>query len=428
MNHYDILGLDLELENGKVEGKVTGTLSKYLQDYFNFYLTQLNKNKVLAVKNGGNVYTLFLPPIPGKAAIEDITRKLLRKAFKRTVPSTCTLSTINTCQADCLHCSAAQSMKQTKKALSNEEFKNVIDQAIELGVVNITLTGGEPLLRKDLFELIHYVDKEKTICPMFTNGEFLTEANVKKLDEAGIFSVMVSLDSPDAKEHDEMRRRPGLFNKAIEGIKRMLDRGMLVGISTYASQENIADGKLEKLLYLGKDLKVHELVIFDAVPTGRFIDKKDCMLTDSDREKIRKITEEWRTNPDLPNITAMSWVNSPQGSGCFGANEQFYMTAWGDITPCDFTPLAFGNIREESLQTIWMRMLSHPAYSTPHQKCRMQDPDFRKQYIDCMPAGADLPIELWKDENAFKESDNGFKPSDSAKKSSIPLTIRTSGF
>lgn len=224
MNHYDILGLDLELKNGKVEGKVTGTLSKYLQDYFNFYLTQLNKNKILAIKNGGNVYTLFLPPIPGKAAIEDITRKLLRKASKRTIPSTCTLSTINTCQADCLHCSAAQSMKQTKKALSTKEFKNVIDQALELGVVNITLTGGEPLLRKDLFELIHYVDKEKAICSMFTNGEFLTKANVKKLDEAGIFSVMVSLDSPDAKEHDEMRRRPGLFNKAMEGIKRMLER------------------------------------------------------------------------------------------------------------------------------------------------------------------------------------------------------------
>lgn len=203
---------------------------------------------------------------------------------------------------------------------------------------------------------------------------------------------------------------------------------MLVGISTYASQENIADGKLEKLLCLGKELKVHELVIFDAVPTGRFIDKKDCMLTDSDREKIRKITHKWRTKPNLPNITAMSWVNSPQGSGCFGANEQFYMTSWRDITPCDFTPLAFGNIREESLQAIWMRMLSHPAYSIPYQKCRMQDPKFRKQYIDCIPEETELPIELWKDKEAFKELDNGFKPSGSAKKSSIPLTIRTSGF
>lgn len=428
MSYYDILGLDLALNNGKIEGKVTGTLSKYLQGYFNFYLEQLNKNRPLAVKDGGNVYTLFLPPIPGKAAIEDLTRKLMRKAFKRVLPSTCTLSTINTCQADCLHCSAAQSMKQTKKILTTEEFKDVIDQAIELGVVNITLTGGEPLLRKDLFELIQYIDKEKAVCSMFTNGEFLTEENVGKLDEAGMFSIMVSLDSPYSEEHDAMRRRPGLFDKALQGIKRMLEQGMLVGISTYASSENIANGKLEKLLHLGKDLKVHEIVIFDAVPTGRFIDKKDCMLTDSDRQKIRKITEEWRSNPDFPNITSMSWVNSPQGSGCFGANEQFYMTAWGDITPCDFTPLAFGNVKEEPLQTIWMRMLSHPAYCTAHQKCRMQDPAFRKQYIETIPEGSELPLELWKDENAFKESDDGFKPSGQSKKTEIPLNITTSGF
>lgn len=420
MGHYEILGIEASLdEAGLVRGKVTGALGPQLQGYLDFYLAQLNNNPVLAVRNGGNVYSLFQPAIPSKAAVLDLTRKLMRKLLGRTIPSTCTLSTINTCQADCIHCSARQSMQQTKEQLSTEEFKAAVDQALELGVVNVTLSGGEPLLRKDLFEIISHVDPDKANCMMFTNGELLTKENVRRLKEAGIFSVMVSLDSPRASEHDALRRRPGMFDKALQGIRNMLEEGVLAGISTYATHENVANGDLEAIMRLGGELGAQEVVIFDSVPTGAFLRNCECILGDSERDKIRAWTEQWRADPALPSCISMSWVNSPQGAGCFAANEQFYMTAWGDIGPCDFTPFTFGNVQEEPLETIWMRMLAHPAYQAAHQRCRMQDPDFRRSYIDPLPEDVELPVQVWKHPELFKETSGDFKPEPSAKQARV---------
>jgi MoaA/NifB/PqqE/SkfB family radical SAM enzyme len=420
MGHHEILGIDAWLdEEGLVQGSATGSLGPQLQGYLDFYLSQLNKNPVLAVRNGGNVYSLFLPPIPSEAAVLDLTRKLMRKLFGRTIPSTCTLSTINTCQADCIHCSAAQSMQQSRENLSTEEFKAAVDQALELGVVNVTLSGGEPLLRKDLFDIVAHVEPDKANCMMFTNGELLTRENARRLKEAGMFSVMVSLDSPRAADHDAMRRRPGMFDKAVDGIRNLLEEEVLVGISTYASHENIDNGDLEAIMRLGGELGVQEVVIFDSVPTGAFLRNCECILTEPERETIRAWTEEWREDPAYPSCISMSWVNSPQGAGCFAANEQFYMTSWGDIGPCDFTPFTFGNVKEEPLETIWMRMLSHPAYQAAHQSCRMQDPDFRRAYIDPLPEDIDIPIQVWKHPELFKETSDGFKPQPSAKQGPV---------
>jgi MoaA/NifB/PqqE/SkfB family radical SAM enzyme len=264
---------------------------------------------------------------------------------------------------------------------------------------------------------------------MFTNGMLLTKEMVRGMKEAGIFSVMVSLDSPVEEEHDAMRGCPGLFSKAVEGIKNLLEEDILVGISTYASHQNLKNGQILEMMELGKELGIHELTVFDSVPTGEYLRNCECILTPQEKEELRRLTEQWREDPDYPLCITMAWINSPQGSGCFAANEQFYMTAWGDIGPCDFTPLTFGNIREEPLSAIWQRMLSHPAYCDAHQQCRMQDPQFRKQYIDTIPEGARLPVEVWKDPDSFKPAAEGdFKPSGKSKKTAMDVSVNQVGF
>ena len=430
MPHFELLGLDLKIENGEVQGSTAGTMGPMLHGYLSLFLQGLNKNRVVATRNGGNVYTLYQPPVPSKAAVSDLTRKLMKKFTKAPYPSTCTLQTTNRCQASCIHCSAAFNMAQkNRRELTTEEFKDLIDQALALGVVNVTLSGGEPLLREDILELVAHVDPDRANCMMFTNGLLLDRAMSRDLKKAGIFSVMVSLDSPLEEEHDRMRRCPGLFRKAVEGIKNLLEEDVLVGISTYASHENMKNGRLIETMELGRELGIHELTVFDSVPTGEYLRHCGCILTPEEKDELRKLTEQWREDPDYPLCTTQAWINSPQGSGCFAANEQFYMTAWGDIGPCDFTPLSFGNVREDSLSAIWQRTLTHPAYCDAHQQCRMQDPEFRKQYIDTIPEGARLPIEVWKDPEAFKPPAEGdFKPSGKSKKTAFDLTLNKVGF
>ncbi len=82
------------------------------------------------------------------------------------------------------------------------------------------------------------------------------------------------------------------------------------------------------------------------------------------------------------------------GIGCFAGNREMYISASGDVTPCDFTPLSFGNVREEPLSRIWLKMRAHPSYKNRSMGCKMQNPFFRKAFIDAIPDGAELPYPI----------------------------------
>jgi MoaA/NifB/PqqE/SkfB family radical SAM enzyme len=84
------------------------------------------------------------------------------------------------------------------------------------------------------------------------------------------------------------------------------------------------------------------------------------------------------------------------GIGCLAGNIQYYVSAYGDVAPCDFAPLSFGNIRDEPLKKIWKKLVKHPAYDHRSQFCRMQHPDFRRFYIDPIPDDAPLPYPIDK--------------------------------
>ena len=97
-------------------------------------------------------------------------------------------------------------------------------------------------------------------------------------------------------------------------------------------------------------------------------------------------------------VITQSWTNSGRGFslliGCLAANLQCHVTAQGDLTPCDFTPLSFGNVRDADVAELWQRMLEHPAYAKRSLHCRMQYPEFRQTYIETIPEGASLPYPI----------------------------------
>ncbi len=147
-----------------------------------------------------------------------------------------------------------------------------------------------------------------------------------------------------------------------------------------------------ELIELAKDIGVDEVTVFDVVPTGRLLhhDRK-YLLNDEDKDELCRLEDIYNTGHPLPHIITQAHVNGPTGNGCYAGWCQFYMTAYGEVTPCDFTPLSFGNIRDESLEEIWERLAHHKAYCEHKDSCRMQDPDFRAQWIDNIPATGPFP-------------------------------------
>ena len=343
------------------------------------------------------IYTSYQPPVPTKASMKLLGNHLSLVFEGHPQPTVCTLQVTTRCQANCIHCSAARHKRTGEPEMTTADWKRIIRESEQLGSVSIVFTGGEPLLRPDIFELIDWVDKDEAVALMFCNGILLNQENVDKLAKAGLWAIHVSVDSPIATVHDEMRRVPGCFDKAIDGIKRCKDAGMMVGISTYATPERLRNGQVIEMIELAKTIGADEITIFDVVPTGRLLhEDRKHLLTDEDKEELCRIEEKYNEGHGLPSVITQAHVNGPTGNGCYAGWCQFYITAYGEMTPCDFTPLGFGNVREESVETVWSRMAHHEGYCGHKNSCRMQDQHFRAQWVDRIPSSGPFPYPIDK--------------------------------
>ncbi len=356
------------------------------------------KYKNLGKWRGHRVSNTFAPPSGSGAMFRSMGQILKEKIFRRPYPLSMTFAVTYKCPCNCVHCSAGKHKQQGLKELSTKEAIDVIDQSQDLGITILAFTGGEPLLRHDIFDLIAHVDKRKTVPLLFTNGLYLNEETIDKLVDAGLYSLFVSIDSPYPEEHDKGRRMPGLFNKAIQGIKMAKEKGLFVGFSSYASRSTTKKGMYKKIYKLAREVGVHNVMLFDYVPTGNKLKETSEILTASQREEIRNFSQKIFNNQIIPPLSSQSWQNSIEayigGIGCLAAHIQYYMSAYGEVSPCDFTPLSFGNIRKDPLKKIWGRMINHPAYNHKCSFCRMQNAQFRRLFIDPIPEDAALPYDI----------------------------------
>ena len=392
------LSIIVENEGDIIRTAISGTNSLWVRFLIKFYFGFHNKIGTLARLNGSNVYSMYLPPFPSLAHARLFEVFLSSALFKRKIPMAVTIGVTTGCQCHCVHCSA-KGRSKSRPDLSLEELRRTVQQCIDLGVANITFTGGEPLLRDDLEQLISSVSPDQAISQVFTNGFALTPERAKSLKDAGTFGVQISLDSADPAEHDRLRGLDGAFRAVKEGVRNALDAGLLVGISTYATRQNTLSHNLIPIADLCAQWGVHEISIFDAIKTGGLSNQEDVTLDRISRKVLHKdnllLNKKYQK---ILRVVTQSWTNSGSGFsrfiGCLAANRQFHITAQGDFTPCDFTPLSFGNVRTESVKSLWEKLISHPDYCQHQLSCRMQDPFFRKQYIDKIPEDADLPYPI----------------------------------
>jgi radical SAM protein with 4Fe4S-binding SPASM domain len=245
--------------------------------------------------------------------------------------------------------------------LTTKECKDALAKSQELGVSVINIVGGEPLMRTDLLEIMQSIDKDLSTVILFTNGYYLAE-KAKELKKAGLDGVYISIDSADQKRHDSIRGKKGVYAKAMEGIREAKKVGLTVGISSVVTPESFKNGEFGKIVELAKKQKIHEVLIFDALPVGRFKDRSD--LIDSDWiEKMIDDSKVYNADPSYPGVLIYAYATSHRGAGCTGGTGYFYINPYGDINPCDFNGKNFGNILEEPLHQIWEKMTSHPCYS-----------------------------------------------------------------
>ncbi|MDR3238573.1 MAG: radical SAM protein [Clostridiales bacterium] len=306
--------------------------------------------------DGFPVYTASQPPLYSPAYANSQVNLMFRSIQNRLLPSLSSIALTDVCNARCEHCSFFNSINDpSKNPLSLDELKDFIRQSQDLGVSTINILGGEPLMHPEWREVVATIDKRRSYVFMFTNGWFLAES-AADLAAAGAGGVYVSIDASDAETHDHKRGTEGLFDKALEGIAAAKKVDLTVGISCCIDQEGFEGGELDRIIELGRRQGVHEVLIFDAMPVGRFCNRDDLWGSQTWIDQMIEHVRTYNEDENYPGVLVYAYMSSYMSMGCPGGTSYLYVSPYGEICPCDFHHHKFGNIREEKLNVIWDRM------------------------------------------------------------------------
>ncbi len=189
------------------------------------------------------------------------------------------------CNLHCIHCRASATELSSPHDLSTEAAKAIINQIAEVSRPILVLSGGEPLFRKDLFELARYATDKGLRAALATNGTLVTKQVARRIVESGVKRVAISLDGADALTHDSFRGIPGAFDAAITGFRHLKDMGMSGQINTTIARHNAQ--QLPHVLDLARSLGADALHTFLLVPVGCGVDiAAEQMLPPEEYEKM----------------------------------------------------------------------------------------------------------------------------------------------
>jgi radical SAM protein with 4Fe4S-binding SPASM domain len=274
------------------------------------------------------------------------------------------------CNLRCIHCHASGG-KPAPDELSTEEAKHMLNQLTEIKEFRMmAFTGGEPLVRNDLFELLAYSQALGFTNTMATNATLVDEAVAKRLRRYGVVIAAVSLDGFDAKTHDMVRGSPGSFQAALDGMRALRHAGIVLHINITAMEYNM--NQMEQLMALVDELGTGILLMYQLVPVGRGRGISTAALDLGANERlIRFMAQAQRVTKAVmePVAGPQYWPFLLQRDGiddgpllrlaetvfhgCSAGRGFVYIKPNGEVWPCPFIEVNCGNVRDLPFAEIW---------------------------------------------------------------------------
>ncbi len=298
------------------------------------------------------------------------------------------------CNLKCNHCFVTRFAKKPR-VLKPVDLKKLSDEAHALGLCQFVISGGEPLILKNLQAVIEALQPDKFHLAMSTNGIFLTPDMAKKLKSWGLDKVKISLDDFDAQEHDHNRNSNGAYQKAMSALYNAQAVGLGVAIQTCITHQNCqTDRTVEMAKFAQENGFVVDVMIAHAV--GEWEGKHDLLIDSEDAAYMREVHEKY---PAMHRDTFPTY-GIDRGCGC--VNSNLHLTQYGDILPCGFIHIALGSIFEESLDSILKRGMHIKHFKEYNPLCLSgEDRHFIEKYMSQF-YGKPLPVH-WSE--VFGEDD-----------------------
>lgn len=271
-------------------------------------------------------------------------------------------NTTKKCNLNCVHCYRESGMNvDTGKELTTDEGKKLIGEISKAGFRLLILSGGEPLLREDIFELIGAAKDARIMPAMGTNGTLLTREIADELCSSGLKGIAISIDSLDAAYHDGFRGQQGAFNKAQEGIENALSAGLRVQINMTVTEKN--QEEFGKMVSYYEKMGVHAIHPFFLVPTGRALSmEEDSLKETAYYAMIRRVLSlQSSTTLELKPTCAPQFMPMAKEmglsqrftKGCLAGTAYCCILPEGQVNICPYLPVEAGNVREKPFDDIW---------------------------------------------------------------------------
>ena len=289
------------------------------------------------------------------------------------------------CNLTCAHCRRVESDDTAYRDLSTDQAKELIEQLAQLGrgqpmMPVLVFSGGEPLCRDDLFELIGQAKSMGISGALATNGTLIDAATAMRIRDSGVARVSVSLDGATAEVHDRLRQLTGSFERAIEGIGRLRDAKVPFQINVTLTKHNA--GQLEDIYELAKSLGAVAVHIFMLVPVGcgQSLAETDMLSPEEYEKKLLEIcTLDGRGDiqmkvtcgPHYERVIRQEGLHTSRAKaggtvpgrgghggaskGCLAGLGVLFVGHQGDVFPCGYLPVKCGNVLEQKLSDIWYK-------------------------------------------------------------------------
>ena len=323
-------------------------------------LLLFSHNKVVCVPHGYK-FQLYLPAYPSPAFFSALENKLLRTP---PAPITVVFSMTKACRYRCSHC---YQHLDAGADLDEETLLNTARQIQELGVALFDIEGGEPLLRFPRLLRVLQVLDERSELWVNSSGSDLTPELLVQMKAAGLAGLMISLHSPDDARHDAFTGVPGSFTAACQALRLCRAHGVMAVMNSVLSEEEVRGDGIERLMSLARELECDFVQLIHPKRAGSWLGQTDGMMQGDevlariDAAHRRYNSRAWH---NYPALAAQVHEERADMAGCTaGGIDRFYLNANGEVQPCEFLNLTFGNVQQEELAVIFARMRA--AFPTP---------------------------------------------------------------
>ena len=344
------------------------------------FVSKMQHNKFVEI-DGKTRLGLYVPGYPSQA-FDTACQKFSQ--FSEKMPCTTVLLSITS--ACPYHCNYCYQKLDKGKDVELETLVKTVKKLQEMGIAFFNIEGGEPFMVYDRLKTLCVVINDRSEIWINSTGAGMTLERLVELKGLNVTAIMFSLHSPDADTFNQFMGDNTAWDTMKAGVKMCHTAGLAVAFNTCLMRDDFYNGTFERIMETVRDFKACLIQIIKPKPAGGWLEKGTIEFTPGDLEYIKAKVNQYNLEAEFssyPSISAQVIEEDKAVFGCTaGGTDRFYINAKGDLQPCEFLNLSFGNIRVDEFEDIYQKMRGCFAWGGECSLCESCSKEIYKLYLE----------------------------------------------